>query len=290
MKKIIIIAIIITIIILGIFSIQKVDNKKTSGLKIVASFYPMYILAENILDGASDVSLENMTNQNVGCLHDYTLQTSDLMKVENADVFIINGLGIENFISKILDTYKNIKVIEAGNKIDGKIDSEENAHIWLDIDKYKSQLENVSNELSRIDPENKDIYMQNTENYKAKLENLKTKINESRKKTKKCLSFSESLAHLKNTMNLEITTIETDHEQNGLSAEKMSSIIEYVKENNIKNIIIDRQTAKNNARTVASETGAKIYVLDSGLNGNGELNSYISMMENNLMIVESMEE
>ena len=60
----------------------------------------------------------------------------------------------------------------------------------------------------------------------------------------------------------------------------------YAPELEKKSIIIDKQTADNNAQTVAAETGAKVYVLDSMLGG-GE--GYIEIIEQNLKIVESME-
>ena len=85
-------------------------------------------------------------------------------------------------------------------------------------------------------------------------------------------------------------TIETDHENNGLSAEKISQLIKYVKENNIKNILLDETTADNNAQIISNETGAKIYRLNSGLSGNEESDSYITMMKENLNIVKNMEE
>ena len=105
------ILIIITIIILSCIigfivwkNLNKTNNQDDGRIKIVTSFYPMYILAENITDGASNVELENMANVNVGCLHDYTLTTEDMKKVENADIFITNGLGMENFIDTIINS------------------------------------------------------------------------------------------------------------------------------------------------------------------------------------------
>ncbi len=63
-----------------------------SNLDIVTSFYPIYIATSNIVDGVENVTLSNMTNTSVGCLHDYQLTTRDMNILEKSDVFIINGL------------------------------------------------------------------------------------------------------------------------------------------------------------------------------------------------------
>ena len=283
---------IIMIIILGIALCSLVGCTETKHeseeFKIVTSFYPMYTIASQLAKNIDNVTIENMTNHNVGCLHNYTLTTADLKKIESTDLFIFNGLGIENFIEKILTTYSNIKVVDSSVGINGLItdESEENAHIWLSIDKYIAQVENIKNGLVEEDTEHKEAYEKNAEDYLTALNELKNNIKANTTIKKNCLSFSESLAYLSETMNLEIKTIETDHEQNGLSAETLADAIKYVKENDIKSIIIDNQTADNNAKTVANETGAKVYVLDSMLGGGEE---YIKIMEENLKIVESME-
>ena len=205
-------------------------------------------------------------------------------------MFVYNGLGIENFITKILSTYPEMQVINASNGIEGLIsdEHEENAHIWLNIDKYIEQVENVKQGLMDYDGNHKGEYYQNANEYITKLKELKSKIKNVTKKEKKCLSFSEALAYLGESMNLDMKIIETDHEQNGLSAESLAEAIKYVKDNNIKNIIIDKYTADNNAQTVAYETGAKVYILNSVLSGDEDAN-YIKIMEENLKIVESME-
>ena len=294
MKKVLIIGILITIVIAMVGCSPK--ESKNEKLNIVASFYPMYILTKNIAGDIEGAEVSNMTNKIVGCMHNYTLTTSDLVKLENADVFVVNGLGIENFIDKVVNTYSKINVITATEGIEDLVADEHeedtssvNAHVWLSISKYLQEIENVKNGLINIDREHENKYEQNAENYIKQVKNLKSKINNKNLERKKCVSFSEALAYLCEDFNLDIFTVETDHEQNGLSAEVMSSIIEYIKANDIKNIIIDSSIADNNAKTVANETGAKIYIMDSGLNGTFDNDAYIKTMEENLKLVESME-
>ena len=290
MKKVLLtIAILITTLITFTGCEQKQEN--SSDLKIVTSFYPMYVLTKNIAGDIDGVTIRNMTARTVGCIHNYTLKASDLVNLEGANIFIANGLGIESFTSKIMDTYSKINVITAGENINDLIveENEINAHIWLSIEKYIMELENIKNGLIKADSLHKEEYEKNAQTYKNNLEKLKEEITRKNLKKKKCVSFSESLAYLAEDFNLDILTIETDHEQNGLSAETISEVIEYIKSNNVKSILIDSETAQNNAKTVEKETGAKIYIMNSCLSGEDDKDNYIKSMKENLKLVESME-
>ena len=101
MKKTILCLTFILIFLTGCTSIIEVDNDVETNFKIVTSFYPIYMQTLLITNGAVDVSVENMADTHGGCLHNYTLNTKDLIKLENADVFVTNGLGLENFMEKV---------------------------------------------------------------------------------------------------------------------------------------------------------------------------------------------
>ena len=62
--------------------------QKDGQTTIVTSFYPMYVLTLNVTDGVDGVTVQNMAEQNVGCLHDYQLQTRDMVALEGADALL----------------------------------------------------------------------------------------------------------------------------------------------------------------------------------------------------------
>ena len=283
--------IILIIVVLVILNINKNNNdQKDDGVtKIVTSFYPMYIIAENITDGAQNIELVNMADVNVGCLHDYTITTEDMKKIENADIFIANGLGMENFLEKAIESNMDMKVIDSSANITDVIqdEAETNAHIWTSIDNYILQVKNISNELINLDPQNSDIYQNNTDTYVNKLEELKTRYLEELKELNgiKAISLNESFEYMGKELGIQMTTIETDHEESTMSAEMLKNIIDKVKQENIEMIIIDKDDNESNARAIADETGAKIYKLNSGLRGNLDTNAYIEQIEENMQIL-----
>ena len=282
---------ILIIVLLVILNINK-RNKASmdDGItKIVTSFYPMYIIAENITDGANNIELENMADVNVGCLHDYTLTTEDMKKIEKADIFIINGLGMENFIKKAMESNDKMTVIDSSKDITNVIkdDEETNAHIWTNIDNYILQVKNISEQLIKLDNKNAEIYKKNTDAYVKELEELKDTYLDNLKelKGKKAISLNEAFDYLGQELGMEMTTIETDHEESTMSAEMLKTIIDKVKQEKIEIIIIDKDDNESNAKAIADETGAKIFKLNSGLKGSIEKNAYIEQVKENMQIL-----
>ena len=77
------------------------EDKKEDSIKVVTSFYPMYLLASNVVKDIDNVELINMTDSATGCLHDYSLTTDNIKLLEDCDIFIINGAGMESFLDKV---------------------------------------------------------------------------------------------------------------------------------------------------------------------------------------------
>ena len=276
--SVIILIIIVALVILNANKRNK-DNVNDTKTKIVTSFYPMYIIAENLLEGTNNTELVNMADVNVGCLHDYTLTTEDMKKVENADIFIINGLEMEKFLDKVINSNQDMYIIDSSTNIQNLIkdEHETNPHIWTSIENYILQVKNISKELQNKDSINAQIYKENEEKYIEKyLETLKNLEGQ------KAIILNEAFEYFAQELKIEATTIKAEHEESTLSAETLKNIIKKVKEENINIIIIDKNDNKSNAETIANETGAEIYELNSGLIGSLEKDAYIKAMEENL--------
>ena len=287
------IAIVAVIAVIVVLNINRNKNKEIDDgkVKIVTSFYPMYIIAENITEGASNIELVNMADVNVGCLHDYTLTTEDMKKVENADIFISNGLGMENFIDKVIESNSDMAVVDSSINITNIISDEDetNAHIWTSIEKYIIQVENITEGLKANNPENADIYEKNANEYINKLNDLKNEYLEKLQelKGKKAVVLNEAFEYMGQELGLDMIIIKTDHEESTISAEMLKTTIDTMKEEQIDMIIIDKNDNKSNAETISNETGAKIYELNSGLTGSLDKNAYIDGVRENLEIIEN---
>lgn len=297
MKKkigIIILVALIAIIVIGIVGKRIGEPKENDEgqFKIVTTFYPIWIMTSNITQNAQNIELVNMADRNAGCLHDYTLSTTDMKKLEKADVVVQNGLGLENFMDKILSTYSGIKIIDSSKNITSKIEEngEINNHIWTSLSNYMAQVEEIANGLSEANQENKEVYEKNKESYIKELKELQERYQTelTNIKGKKAICLNEAFSYLAKEVGLEIISVETNHEESSLSAEKMKELIEIMKKENIKSILVDKEDNLKSAQTLANETGAKIYELQSGLTGSEENNSYLQIMQNNLMTLKEI--
>ena len=88
----------------------------------------MYISTLNIVKDIPDVEVINMTAPQTGCLHDYSLSTKDLKTLSSADIFVINGAGMESFLDDVIDEYSDLKIIEASNGISLIEDTDHDEH------------------------------------------------------------------------------------------------------------------------------------------------------------------
>ena len=121
------------------------------------------------------------------------------------------------------------------------------------------------------------------EQEKQKYENQLQKLNGA-----KAICLNEGLEYLLQELKMQVTQVETNHEESTMSAETLKNLIEKMKNENIKIIVVDKDDNIKNAETLANETGAKIYKLDSGLTGETNNNAYIDKLEANFLVLESM--
>lgn len=197
------------------------SSEKTSGInqekansedkvKIVTSFYPIYIETLNITKGIDGVIVENMTKPQTGCLHDYQMTPADMKKLENANIFIANGAGMEAFLQDIIDNQKNLKVIEAAKDIELLADEHgENPHVWVSVSNSIIQIQTIADELSKLDPKHEEAYQNNAKEYIAKLETLKQDMHKQIDNLphKDIITFHEAFPYFAKEFNLNIVGV-----------------------------------------------------------------------------------
>lgn len=111
--------------------VKEETKQQDSELTVVTSFYPMYIAAMNVIGDTPGVDLQNLSEPQTGCLHDYQLTPADMKLLSGADVFIVNGGGIESFLSDVAADYKNLSIVNACeglNLLSEEDEGEEHTH------------------------------------------------------------------------------------------------------------------------------------------------------------------
>lgn len=274
---------------------------KEKNFTVVTSFYPMYVFTKNITDGAENVSVINMTEPQTGCLHDYQLLPEDLKTLEKADVFVINGGGMEAFMEKIYENMNELKIIIASDGIelmslecdephDHEQEKEFNSHVWTYVPNAVKEIENITEGLCGIDPSNEQVYKDNAGKYIAEL----NKIHEEFK------AFAEEE---KNDINMVVTHEAFDYMAKGYgfkiagrimsehnsqpSAGEISALAEKINNENVIGIFKEPQYPEGAINTLAKETNITVFELDPMVTGSDEfMGVYESKMRNNLKTIE----
>ena len=276
-------------------------NSSRKRINVVTSFYPLYIILMNLTDGIDDVSIANMSENHTGCLHDFQLQSEDMKKVEQADVFVINGAGMESFLDKITETYPKLPIIDSSAGVDiieehhahtddnhdESDENESNPHIWVSISNYIRQVENICDGLATIDPQNESKYKQNKDIYVTKLQTLRGEMHKELDNlpNKDIITFHEAFPYFAKEFGLNIVAVINREPESEPSVKEVSDTIEIVKNTKIKALFAEPQYPDTSARTIASETGAKLYTLDPGSSGEISKDAYIDAMKKNLEVL-----
>jgi zinc transport system substrate-binding protein len=259
-----------------------------SKFTIVTSFYPIYISAINVARDIPSVDVINMTASQTGCLHDYQLKPQDLKTLQRANVFIINGAGMESFLDEVIKKQTRLNIIEASKGIELLKDhnGEDNAHVWVSVTNAITQVQNISDMLSRLNPENADKYKSNAAAYTQKLIELKSKMHLSLDTmiNKDIITFHEAFPYFAKEFNLNIAAVIEREPGTAPTPTELKEIIEIVKKTNVKALFAEPQYEAKAAQTIANETGAKVYSLDPAVSGQAKkdaFDDYIHIMENN---------
>ncbi|MBQ6631413.1 MAG: zinc ABC transporter substrate-binding protein, partial [Romboutsia sp.] len=276
-------------------------------IKIVTSFYPMYLLTSEIVKDADNIELINMVDSSTGCLHDYSLTTDNMKLLEDCDIFIVNGAGMESFLDKVIQQKPNLKIVDASEGIElmesnyneaddhdhehdhdhdhsHDHDEEYNPHVWLSVKNAIKQVQNIESILIEYNPENKDIYSNNTKEYISQLNELDTKIHTELDKieNKNIVTFHEAFPYFAKEYNLNIVAVVQREAGSEPSAKELQETIEKIKKLDVKAICVEPQYSTKSAETISKETNVGVCTLDPIVTEESKNSSYIDIMNKNL--------
>lgn len=267
------------------------NNTDTNTIKITATFYPLYVSLLNITDGVEGIELSLLAPPDTGCLHDYQLTTKDMKKIENSNILVANGAGMEDFIEKILETKKDSLIIAS----EGFELTDNNSHVWVSPEGAIHQTQRIVEGLSHLDPSNATKYVMNGNAYLLKLQNLRNHMHSilDEYSEKKIVTFHEAFPYFASEFNLEIASVieREPGEAPGPKElkEQISEINSIISDGNKIALFAEPQYSSSAAEIIAKETGLKVYELDPCVTGNLKSeyikDSYITAMKKNAEVL-----
>ena len=271
---------------------------------VVTSFYPMYIATMNVIGDTEGVTLKNLSEPQTGCLHDFQLTPADMKLLSTADVFVINGGGIESFMEDIAKQYPDLVVIEACEGIELLCEEDAhgheheeashedhnhdvNAHAWMSVANYRKQVENIASGLAKKAPNMSERFLANAGAYDRKLEALQVEQEAFLTLTqgKEAIMFHSAYEYVAEDLGLEVAFCMDLDEERQVSAGEVAEVLEVIQHHGVKYIFAEALYGTDMCEMVHKEADVEVIYLDPLNRGEYEADSYIEGMRNNLKLI-----
>ncbi|MBW6504089.1 metal ABC transporter substrate-binding protein [bacterium] len=266
-------------------------------LRVLTSFLPMYLFTKNTVGSAPGVSVDMMLPASLGCPHDYALVPSDMKKIAAADLFIVNGKGMEEFLgAPVRKANPKVAMVDTSAGVtplrneDGEEHGEFNPHTWVSPRNAVLQVRAIEQALSKASPENRDIFRRNADAYVKRLEGLTAEFDQAAKRfrNRNIVTFHNVFDYLARDAGLTIVgEIEAVPGQEP-SAGEIHKLIETIRAKKAAAVFGEPQYPARLAGMVAREAGVPVRNLDPVATGSTSLTTYEDVMRDNLRVLQEV--
>ncbi len=249
-------------------------TEESEKIRVLASFFPYYEFARNV---AGDRAVVEQYIPPGTEAHDWEPRASEILLLEDTDVFVYNGLGIEPYVSNIIESgeFDGILFVKASDGItllgaeddhandDDHANGDFDPHVWLDPILVKQQVNNIRDGLALADPENKSYYFQNAADYNAQLDSLDVLIREGLADCRQdtIVPFHSAFAYFGERYGIKINPLGGQAPDTEASATEIAEFIDFVRNNDIRIIFSEDLVDPRLAEAIAEEAGADVLVL-----------------------------
>lgn len=260
---------------------------------IAATTLPVWDFTSRLCQD-TPLAVTRLVTEQVSCLHDYSLNVRQVKAAEAAQVVIISGAGLEDFLDDLLldvptiDASQGISLLHSGegheeeehhHEEDGH-HHEEDPHIWLSPENAQVMAKNICEGLSRQYPDYEDTFRANLGKLLSQLEALQSYGEEqlSGLQCRELIPFHDGFSYFAQAFHL--TILESVEEESGseASAKDLIHLTELVRTHDLPAIFTEVSGSDSAARVIARETGCKVYALDMAMSGS----SYFEAMYHNI--------
>ena len=261
--------------------------------QIAATTLPVYELTSRLCNG-TDITVTRLVTESVSCLHDYSLNVGQVKAAESAEVIVMNGAGLEEFMEDILhdteyliDASYGISLLECEEESDHDHDHghedhnhDVDNHIWLSPVNASVMAQNICEGLCGIYPKQESIFRSNLNVLLSDLNALQV-YGETQLADLSCrelITFHDGFGYFADSFDLTILRAIEEESGSEASAAELIELIEEVEHHKLPAIFTETSGSASAASVISRETGAAIHTLDMAMAGN----SYFDAMYHNI--------
>ena len=257
--------------------------------EIIATTKPVYDFTTYLCENTG-LSTGLLISEGVSCLHDYSLNVSQVKMAENAQVMVISGAGLEEFMQDlvdgcdtVIDSSKGIPLLECAEEHDhDHAHHEEDSHIWLSPSNAKVMAQNICDGLNLAYPDQSAIFQQNLAALLDELDELQN-YGEETLSTLTCremVTFHDGFGYFAQAFDLTIAAALEEESGSEASAKELIGLIQLMQSKNIPSVFTEINGSVSAANIICGEIDAGSYALDMGMSSD-----YFDIMRYNIKTV-----
>nr|WP_241651337.1 metal ABC transporter substrate-binding protein [Sinirhodobacter populi] len=257
-------------------------------LKVVTTFTVIADMAQNVAGDAAEVVSITKPGAEI---HGYEPTPQDIVRAQDADLILWNGLNLELWFKQFLSNLKDVPAVTVTDGIEpiaingGEYNGKPNPHAWMGLSSAEIYVDNIEKALAEHDPANAEIYKKNAEAYKVKLAEtltpLKAEIAEIPEDRRWLVSCEGAFSYLARDFGMhELYLWPINADQMG-TPQQVRHVIDGVRKNHIPAVFCESTVNTAPAQQVARETGAHyggVLYVDSLSEPDGPVPTYLDLL------------
>ncbi|MEW6071692.1 MAG: zinc ABC transporter substrate-binding protein [Planctomycetota bacterium] len=260
--------------------------------RVLCTIYPLHLLARAVVAGREGVGVERMLPARMGCPHDYVPTPQDVRALQAADVLVVNGGGLDDFLAGRREALAPELVVIDGSR--GILAAGEgaatDAHLCASPRQAARVAANLAAGLAAADPGGAELYARNAAALAARLDALAGELaaRGERLANRRVVVQHAAFDHLARDIGLEIVGIVAGHAGQEPAAAEMLAIVARIRAAGAGAVCTEPQYPSEIGRTIAAEAGVPVVVLDPVATGPEEagLDHYEAVMRRNMAALE----
>lgn len=269
------------------------QNPNTKNKKVILTTFT--VLADMARNVAGDKAIVESLTKPGAEIHGYEPTPSDLVKAQDADLILDNGLGLERWAQKFYGSVKNVPHVTLSEGItpinigEDAYAGKPNPHAWMSPKIALKYVENIRQALVNLDPANAETYNANAQTYSEQIkqvdEKLQKTVAEIPANKRFMVTCEGAFSYLAKDYGLKEEYLWAVNSETQATPQQVKKVINTVRKNQIPTVFCESTVSANAQKQVAKESNAKfggVFYVDSLTDADGVAPTYFKLLEYNI--------